>query len=328
VATQQIEQYIRNLPGASEDAEALLVDSRAVLKSMESQHGLLTERATGIYSFSHLTFQEYFTAKNILDLSNPAAQEVALQKLIEHVGEQRWKEVFLLVVEGLDNADYLLWLMKQRIDSIVEDDQKLQQFLEWVQVKSASVESTNKPAVIRAFYQALTLTLDHTFTVELFCHALAFDFALINALDLALDFDLDIVVDLNHGLDRFLEHGLIFAEDPESKSQMQEIRYRLPDSKNRDRFQQWWEQNGSQWTEDLHQIMIKYRNIGHDWRFTDQQKAKLQEYDDANLLLADCLNSECYVSREVREEIEATMLLPVAEIEKWKEERRMKTEEH
>jgi hypothetical protein len=66
--------------------------------------------------------------------------------------------------------------------------------------------------------------------------------------------------------------------------------------------------------------MIKYLNIGHDWQFTDEQKAKLQEYYDANLLLANCLNSECYVSREVREEIEATMLLPMAEIEKWKAE--------
>jgi hypothetical protein len=68
--------------------------------------------------------------------------------------------------------------------------------------------------------------------------------------------------------------------------------------------------------------MIKYRNIGHDWQFTDEQKSKLEEYYDANLLLAQCLNSECYLSREVREEIEATMLLPMGAIEKWKEERR------
>jgi predicted NACHT family NTPase len=30
----------------------------------------------------------------------------------------------------------------------------------------------------------------------------------------------------------------------------------------------------------------------------------------------DCLNSDCYVSREVRQEIEETLLLPIAEIEK------------
>jgi hypothetical protein len=37
---------------------------------------------------------------------------------------------------------------------------------------------------------------------------------------------------------------------------------------------------------------------------------------DANQLLVDCLNSDCYVSREVRQEIEDTLLLPIAEIEK------------
>jgi hypothetical protein len=67
-----------------------------------------------------------------------------------------------------------------------------------------------------------------------------------------------------------------------------------------------------------------YSNGRHhyDWPFQSEQAEKIRDYYSANLLLADCLNSECYVSREVREEIEATMLLPVAEIEKWKEEKK------
>jgi hypothetical protein len=34
----------------------------------------------------------------------------------------------------------------------------------------------------------------------------------------------------------------------------------------------------------------------------------------------DCLNSDCYVSREVRQEIEETLLLPIAEIKKFKQQ--------
>ncbi|MBV8887107.1 MAG: NACHT domain-containing NTPase, partial [Chroococcidiopsidaceae cyanobacterium CP_BM_RX_35] len=49
-----IADYIRGLPDASAEPETLQLDSEAVLKSIEAQHGLLVERARGIYSFSHL----------------------------------------------------------------------------------------------------------------------------------------------------------------------------------------------------------------------------------------------------------------------------------
>ncbi|MEM7557363.1 MAG: NACHT domain-containing protein, partial [Cyanobacteria bacterium P01_A01_bin.84] len=66
-----IADYIRNLSGSNIDEEALLVDSEAVLKSIEAQHGLLVERAKGIYSFSHLTIHEYFAARAIVGTANP-----------------------------------------------------------------------------------------------------------------------------------------------------------------------------------------------------------------------------------------------------------------
>jgi predicted NACHT family NTPase len=50
-----ISQYIQNLPHTSTDPEALELDSVAMLKSIEAQHGLLVERARRIYSFSHLS---------------------------------------------------------------------------------------------------------------------------------------------------------------------------------------------------------------------------------------------------------------------------------
>ena len=57
--------------------------------------------------------------------------------------------------------------------------------------------------------------------------------------------------------------------------------------------------------------MITHRNTGHDWQFTPEQQHKLQQYYDANKLLADCLNSECYVTKPVRAAIEDTMLFPL-----------------
>lgn len=43
------------------------LDGEAVLKAIEVQQGLLVERATETYSFSHLTLQEYLTAKYVVD---------------------------------------------------------------------------------------------------------------------------------------------------------------------------------------------------------------------------------------------------------------------
>ena len=60
--------------------------------------------------------------------------------------------------------------------------------------------------------------------------------------------------------------------------------------------------------------MITHRNIGHDWQFTNEQEQLLQQYYEASLLLIQCLNSDCYVSRHVRQSIEDTLLLPYEEL--------------
>jgi hypothetical protein len=51
------------------------------------------------------------------------------------------------------------------------------------------------------------------------------------------------------------------------------------------------------------------RTIGYDWQFTEEQKECLQQYDDANKFLVECLKQGT-VSPAVWQEIEATLLLP------------------
>ncbi|MGF1515813.1 MAG: NACHT domain-containing protein [Elainellaceae cyanobacterium] len=120
-----ISTYIQNLPDVQNDPDGLLISSGKVLKSIEAQHGLLTERARGIYSFSHLTFQEYFTARQIAS-SNSEGPNQHLHDLVAHITEKRWREVFLLVPEILPNANSLMKLMKAQIDSLLAGDERLQ----------------------------------------------------------------------------------------------------------------------------------------------------------------------------------------------------------
>ncbi len=333
-----IAEFIRNLPDAQTDPEALQVDSEAVLKSIESQHGLLVERARDIYSFSHLTFQEYFTARKIVKSSEPQALEKALQGLVSHISDKSWREIFLLTVAMLQPADYLLQLMKQRIDSLLAADEKLQQFLMWVSKKSVMAEVSHKPAAIRAFYFNLardrhpqrdpTRYRDSELIRALDYHLFLFlRLGNIRALDVGLDDILALACDraLELGLTYYLyafkgafflgcERALML--EPKLGQALQELKEQLPDlDSNEWRFRQWWQANGQVWAEQLRAILIDYRNIGHDWQFSDEQKNLLKQYYDANKLLVDCLNSDCYVSREVRSQIEETLLLPIAEIE-------------
>jgi predicted NACHT family NTPase len=315
---REINTYIRNLPDANTEEEALKLDSEAVLKSIEAQHGLLVERARGIYSFSHLTFHEYFTARELVASSK---SDIFLTSLLPHLTEKRWREVFLLTVGMARNADELLKTMKQKIDSLVAQDDHIQQFLIWVEQKSSSVEVSYKLAAVRAFYFALALALDLDLDLYLdraLARALdrALDLARDRARDLALDLALDRALDralaLDLALDRALARTLDLALDPALKRSLQALKDQLPDfpEGSRKQFKQWWETNGTTWTEQLRAVMIQHRNIGHDWQFSPEQRDLLSQYNDANKLLVDCLNSDCYVSREVRQEIEAGLLLP------------------
>ncbi len=335
-------EFIRNLPDAQTDPETLLLDSEAVVKSIEAQHGLMVEQARDIYSFSHLTFQEYFTARKIVKSSDPQALEKALQGLVSHITDKSWREIFLLTVGMLQQANYLLQLMKQRIDGILAADEKLQQFLLWVSHKSFGIEVSHKPAAVRAFY--FNLVRDHhpqrdpiRYRESELIGTLDYDLLIllklgnIRTLEVGLD-DLlslacDRALDLNLTYHPYAFKGAFFLAcerafilEPKLGKALQELKEQLPDlNSNEWKFRQWWEVNGQAWAETLRAILIEHRNVGYNWQFSKEQKKLLKQYYEANKLLVDCLNIDCYVSREVRQEIEETLLLPMSEIEKWQQ---------
>jgi hypothetical protein len=86
---------------------------------------------------------------------------------------------------------------------------------------------------------------------------------------------------------------------------------------------EWWKANGQAWTKQLKEVMIKYRKIVHDchnWKFSSQQMESLKHYYDANQLLLDFLERAGDVNNleqreKIQDEIEETLLLPIAEIE-------------
>ena len=116
-----------------------------------------------------------------------------------------------------------------------------------------------------------------------------------------------------HDLD--LSRAIEKSENLELKQVLKELQQQLPDhNKDIEPKTQWWKDNGKSWREELRKATIKYRKIGYNWEFSREQINLFHQYLTANQLLVNCLNSECYVSREVREEIENTLLLPYADL--------------
>jgi hypothetical protein len=77
-------------------------DASKILDAILIDPGLFVERVNGVYSFLHLTFQEYLTA-NYFVSTEPIQRLVA-----EHLHDERWREVFLFAAELLPEADSLL----------------------------------------------------------------------------------------------------------------------------------------------------------------------------------------------------------------------------
>jgi transcriptional regulator with XRE-family HTH domain len=373
---RQIYDFIVNMTGASTDEQELELDSEAVLKSIEAQHGLFVERARGIYSFSHLTFHEYFAAREV-------KEKFLFQQLASHIKEYRWHEVILLTTEMLPNADDFIYQLKQTTDALLKDEQELQEILVWANDKTKSIKDLYNPQALRAYY----LWLDLPFTLDLNCtrtsnfphnfhlaHVLAnhlaqnldldnsfaedndLTFLLENDLVFALNFDWDLTfflnLNLNHTrtLDLVLDHALtvILARalilgqtrscdytliptlaqklnlSVEFQSQLQNllIKFLNPDKIDQEIKLEWGETKCQTHAERLRTLMIHHRDIGRNLCFTSKQLQKLEEYLSANLLLLACLNSDCVITRNVREDIEDTLLLPIAEIEKRKSEKK------
>jgi len=136
VIEEHIANCVKNLTDINSEPEEIYHAIAAVLRMVKSQHhGLLAERARGIFSFSYSAMQQYCIARKIVasHTLNPSGQ--SLEELVTHLTDPRWHEIFLLTASMLRSADDLVQLMKQEIDRLVAESPYLQNFLFWVHQK-------------------------------------------------------------------------------------------------------------------------------------------------------------------------------------------------
>ena len=259
-----IADFIQHLPESREDQ--LETDSEAVLKAIEAQHGILVQRARGIYSFSHLTLQEYFTAQYIVEHSD----EGTLERLVsQHLYDDRWREVFWLTAGMLQTADSFLQLIKSNIDETVKEN-GLDALFDSLDQLIKQVGTTPYPSVFQR------------------------GVAIINSLMLAKKRDryqrqvtlFEDELRLALGLLREIEHALPLGQ--EQKQPMSNKEHAL--------------------IADLRRALKRAHSDPRKMYFGVQkdigiENYKLEGYMKAYLLLFECLRSESYVSRPVREQL-------------------------
>ena len=253
-----ITDYISNLPDINTDPQALHLDSIAILRSIEAQHGLLIERAKGIYSFSHLTFHEYFTARDIVLGSQ--AKQGSLENLVRHITEKRWREVFLLTVGMFPNADHFLRLIKHEIELTIAD-KNLQKLMLFINKKAKLLG--NKQKKYKYLFECNEPTLLKLFAC-LFIGEFNYSGGTIAYKKIAF---LKVVRTIA-GL------GL-----KEAKDFVEEI-------------------DGN-----LGKLLSECAQIEYYSNLNDQKRNLIKQYYDASLLLLEFLNSDCYVSKEVRQSL-------------------------
>lgn len=87
------ETLVNMLKSELQRSNLLQINPEFLLTELESHNGLFIERASKVYTFSHLTFQEYFTALAY-------SEDNSLQELLNLViSEHRYREVFLMALE-------------------------------------------------------------------------------------------------------------------------------------------------------------------------------------------------------------------------------------
>lgn len=332
-------EYLFTKPTLEEDIRRFFpigprIDSGAVLRAIEVHHGLMVERAQGWYSFSHLTFQEYFTACQLRDDLSPDKWEL----LYGNLAEPRWREVIRLSVQMADPPDELLRGMKRSIESTLGSPE-IQRLLAWLQRKvehKTGRTGAGRAILWRAAYwlvgvawTALALRLQGDLAVALDIDlarardlplVLARDLATPLTRDLALDLPLardlalpltrDLALDLSLAiLPAALARDVALARDLGSRtsagSSEREFAVILEDLRERARrgsaSEEWWR--------DLLAAVAKYRDLGHAFPLTPGDFEALARAYRGYIVLVECLK-ESSIEPKVRKEIEDSLMLP------------------
>ena len=281
VLAKYISDYIANLPITN--PETLDSDSEAIIESIEAHHGLLVEQAVGIYSFSHLTFQEYFTARYIVENESKGT----FTQLFDHfLYESKWREVILLSAGMLGEADSFLLTLRRRISRLVRNEELAFTLKRTYMAIKRGSNCTITAAVAFAIYylsKVLIVRFRHSETSHYLMH--------IDDLEKIRDMALNIAY--NQDRITFNKLAKLYKTIPH-KNRIDQVIATVVDL-------------------DVIHLLIQdlysktLYHPGHIYKWI----TFLRYYLLGNQIMIDCLNTDCFISKETRQLVEGRMLVDI-----------------
>jgi hypothetical protein len=301
------------------------LDGEKVLKTIELEQGILVEQASDVYSFSHLTLQEYLTARYIVE--NDLYENIVKNYLTE----TRWKEVFLLVagllrgkVNQLFKADNLLLAMEKEANHYLKTSlgtSKLIPILQWAdEMTKDSLDSPIKPVGRRAIayvsvyaivyviaYEVPTYKIDHANAIVYDISYKIIDHAIFYAIAYGYRYYDDNAIVIN----KFIELANLFAQDrifssvniPQLIADLEDLKKVIPNAQaSRKEHQEFVNQLLKTWNEAF---FLTPELLNLSW---DELEEIEKHYFYINRLILDCQKVAVNISPIVWQEIEDRML--------------------
>ncbi|MCO5214314.1 MAG: NACHT domain-containing protein, partial [Caldilinea sp.] len=143
-----LKAYLVNVP---ELPAAVDIDAEAVLQEIVAQHGIFAEQARHLFSFAHLTFQEYYAASYVAESMNAGV----LDTLLAHVTDAKWREVFLLTASLLPDATAFLDKMLRAVNGIALQTTRVKALVQVIGGHAGESQAGSTRPAIRLHYFAL-----------------------------------------------------------------------------------------------------------------------------------------------------------------------------
>ena len=280
---REIVEQIKNFLSSNLNAPQHL-DGEKVLNAIAIQQGILVERAEDVFSFSHLTLQEYLTAQYIDD-------HRLVEKLVtEHLTDKRWKEVFLLVAGVMrGGADDLLLLMEKEVQKYI-NTQKLQALLNWAEEVTVGSQGDYKPVGKRAVAIA-NANANAIANANAYAYANANANAITESIKYIKEVEKLKIYNQNLNLTALL-------------TELTTIKATIPDSKQPEKLHQ-------DFAKKLIETLLNGFNLTPEMvNLSDEEIKALDNYLYANYLIIQCKEAAVRVSPATWEAIEGRMLLP------------------